>query len=163
MVNKLLSIFLGAVLWGLGMFFVVATAIGMYGYIAFFAGAILALGLLIRKGFLDNKSSTDVWILIFRGLAVEVLFFPLANLIMVYMIYHGWPYEETRAMLIESGLITAILAGVFLFNAHLLNTKIRLLHARLEESKRDKETSLKPGKESSVTLEKEPIKESHES
>jgi hypothetical protein len=157
MVNKLLSVFLGAVLWGLGTYFDVVVAIGKYGLIAFFAGVILALGLLIRKGFRENKSSTDLWILIFRGLAVEVLFFPIANLIMVYLLYNGWPYEETRAVLIESGLIAAILAGVFLFNAHLLNTKIRQLHTRLEESRQDKEASLKPGKESSVNLDKESI------
>lgn len=162
MVNKLLSVFLGAVLWGLGTYFDVVVAIGKYGLIAFFAGAVLALGLLIRKGFQENKSSTDLWIFIFRGLAVEVLFFPIANLIMVYMLYNRWPYEETRAVLIESGLIAAILAGVFLFNAHLLKTKIRQLHTRLEESRQDKEASLKQGKESSVNLDKESNISDHE-
>lgn len=160
MVNKLLSIFLGAILWGVGMFFVVAVAIGKYGFIAFFAGVILGLGLLISKGFRDNKSSTDLWILIFKGLAVEALFFPIANLVMMYMLYNSLPYEQTKAVLIQSGLIAAILAGVFMFNAHLLNTKIRQLHTRLEEQ--EKEASLKPGKESGVHLEKEPPKESHE-
>lgn len=162
MVNKLLSVFLGAVLWGLGTYFDVVVAIGKYGLIAFFAGAILALGLLIRKGFQENKSSTDLWIFIFRGLAVEVLFFPIANLIMVYLLNNGWPYEETRAVLIESSLIAAILAGVFLFNAHLLNTKIRQLNTRLEESRQDKEASLKPDKEASVNLDKESITSGHE-
>ena len=160
MVNKLLSIFLGSVLWGLGMFFVVAVAIGKYGWIAFFAGVILALGLLIRKGFPENKGSTDLWILIFKGLAVEVLFFPVANLVMIYMLYNSLPYEETKAVLIESGLIAAILAGVFMFNANLLNTKIRQLHNRLDEQ--EKEANLEPGKESSVNLDKEPPKKSHE-
>lgn len=162
MVNKLLSVFLGAVLWGLGTYFDVVVAIGKYGLIAFFAGVILALGLLIRKGFLENKSSTDLWILIFRGLAVEALFFPIASLIMVYLLNNGLTYEETRAVLIESGLIAAILAGVFIFNAHLLNTKIRQLHTRLEESRQDKEASLKPGKESSVNLDKESNISDHE-
>ena len=162
MVNKLLSVFLGAVLWGLGTYFDVVVAIGKYGLIAFFAGAVLALGLLIRKGFQENKSSTDLWIFIFRGLAVEVLFFPIANLIKVYMLYNRWPYEETRAVLIESGLIAAILAGVFLFNAHLLKTKIRQLHTRLEESRQDKEASLKQGKEASINLDKESITKDHE-
>jgi len=37
MVNKLLSVFLGAVLWGLGTYFDVVVAIGKYGLIAFFA------------------------------------------------------------------------------------------------------------------------------
>lgn len=160
MVNKLLSIFLGSVLWGVGMFFVVATAIGKYGYIAFFAGVVLALGILIRKGFRENKSNTDLWILIFRGLAVEALFFPIANLIMVYMVNNGLPYEETKAVLIASGLIAAILSGVFMFNAHLLNTKIRQLHTRMEEQ--EKEASLKPGKDSNVNLEKEPSKKTHD-
>ncbi|HUS87830.1 MAG TPA: hypothetical protein VMW91_00425 [Desulfosporosinus sp.] len=162
MVNKLLSVFLGAALWGLGMFFVVVVAIGKYGLIAFFAGVILALGLLIRKGFQEKKSSTDLWILIFRGLAVEVLFFPIANLITVYLLNNGWPYEETRAVLIKSGLIAAILAGVFLFNARLLNTKIRQLPTRLEKIRQDNEASLKPGKESSVNLDKESITSDHE-
>lgn len=162
MVNKLLSVFLGAVLWGFGTYFDIVVAIGKYGLIAFFAGAILALGLLIRKGFLENKSSTDLWILIFRGLAVEALFFPIASLIMVYLLNNGLTYEETRVVLIESGLIAAILAGVFLFNAHLLNTKIRQLHTRLEESRQDKEASLKPGKESSVNLDKESNISDHE-
>lgn len=162
MVNKLLSVLFGAVLWGLGTYFDVVVAIGKYGPLAFMAGVILALGLLIRKGFQENKSSTDLWILIFRGLAVEALFFPIANLIMVYLLYNGWPYVETRAVLIQSGLIAAILAGVFLFNAQLLNTKIRQLHTRLEESRQDKEASLKPGKESSVNLVKESIIKGHE-
>lgn len=162
MVNKLLSIFLGAVLWGLGMFFVISVAIGKYGVIGFFAGVVLGLGLLISKGFLENKSSTDLWILIFRGLAVEALLFPIANLIWVYEINNGWPYAETRAVLIESGLIAAILAGVFVFNAHLLNTKIRHLRTRLEESKQDKETSPKSSKESTVNLDKESIIKGHD-
>jgi hypothetical protein len=158
MVSKLLTVFLGAVLWGLGMFFIVGVAIAKYGLIAFLAGVILALGLLISKGFQENKSSTDLWILIFRGLAIEALLFPIANLIMVYMLNNGWPYEETKAVLIESGLVAAILAGAFLFNAHLLNTKIRRLHTRLEEIGHDKEASLKAGKESSVDLDKESTK-----
>jgi len=162
MVNKLLAVFLGAVLWGIGMFFIVAVAIGKYGLIAFFAGIVLALGLLIRKGFVENKSSTDLWILIFRGLAVEALFFPIANLIMVYVVYNGWPYAETRAVLIESGLIAAILAGVFVFNAHLLNTKIRHLRTRLEESKQDMVTSHKSSKEVTVNLDKESIRKDHD-
>jgi len=65
-------------------------------------------------------------------------------------------------VLIESGLIAAILAGVFLFNAHLLKTKIRQLHTRLEESRQDKEASLKQGKESSVNLDKESNISDHE-
>ena len=162
MFKKLLSIFLGAVLWGVGAYFDVVVAIGKYGLIAFFAGVILALGLLIRKGFQEQKSSTDLWIFIFRGLAVEALFFPIANLIMVYMLNKGWPYEETRVVLIESGLIAAILAGVFVFNAHLLKTKIRQLHTRLEENGQDKEASLKAGKESSVNLDKESTTSGHE-
>ena len=162
MVNKLLTIFLGAVLWGLGINFDVVVAIGKYGLIAFFAGVILALGLLIRKGFLEDKSSTDLWVFIFRGLAVQALIFPIANLIMVYVIYNGWPYAETRAVLIESGLIAAILAGVFVFNAHLLNTKVRHLRTRLEESKQGTQTSLKSGKEATVNLDKESITKGHE-
>lgn len=158
MVTKLLTVFLGAVLWGLGANLDVGVAIGKYGLIAFFAGVILALGLLISKGFQENKSSTDLWILIFRGLAVESLFFPIANLILVYMKFNSFPYDVTRAMLIESGLVAAILAGAFLFNAHLLNTKIRRLHTRLEEIGHDKEASLKAGKESSVDLDKESTK-----
>lgn len=148
MINKLLSIFLGAVLWGLGANLNVGVAIGKYGLIAFFAGAILALGLLIRKGFQENKSNKDLWILIFRGLAIEALFFPIANLIMEYMVIHAFPYDETRAVLIQSGLIALILATVFLFNAHLLNTKIRQLHTRLEERK--------------LELDKESMNNSHE-
>ena len=142
MINKLLSIFFGAVLWGLGANLNVGVAIGKYGLAAFFAGAILALGLLIRKAFQENKSNKDLWILIFRGLAIEALFFPIANLIMEYMVLHAFPYDETRAVLIQSGLIAVILATVFLFNAHLLNTKIRQLHTQLEERKLelDKET-----------------------
>ena len=162
MVNKLLSIFFGAVLWGLGTYFDVVMAIGRYGLIGFLAGVILALGLLIRKGFQENKSSTDLWVLIFRGLAIEVLFFPIASLINVYMLNYGLPYEETRSTLIASGLIAAILAGVFIFNAHLLNTKIRQMHTRLEESRQDKEALPKPGKMSIVNLDKEPIKKDHE-
>lgn len=137
MVNKLLSIVLGAILWGVGAYFDVAVAIGKYGLIGFFAGALLAIGILSSKGFLDKKSSTDLWVFVFRGLAVESLLFPVANLIMVYMVSNGLPYDETRAVLIESGLIAAILAGVFLFNGHLLNTKIRQLRSRLEETKQD--------------------------
>ena len=162
MINKLLTIFLGAVLWGLGINFDVVVAIGKYGLIAFFAGVILALGLLIRKGFLESKSSTDLWVFIFRGLAIQALIFPIANLIMVYVIYNGWPYAETRAVLIESGLIAAILAGVFVFNAHLLNTKVRHLRTRLAESKQDTQTSLKLGKEATVNLDKESITKGHE-
>jgi len=162
MVSKLLSIFLGAVLWGLGMSLIVVVAIGKYPLIAFSAGVILALGLFIRKGFLENKTSTNLWILIFRGLAVEALLFPIANLIMVFVIYNGWPYAETRAVLIESGLIAAILAGVFVFNAHLLNTKIRYLRTRLEESKQDTVTSLKSSNEVTVNLDKESITKDHD-
>jgi len=162
MVNKLLTVFLGAVLWGLGINFDVVVAIGKYGLIAFFAGVILALGLLIRKGFLENKSSTDLWIFIFRGLAVQALLFPLANLIFLYVTYNGWPYAETRAVLIESGLIAAILAGVFVFNAHLLNTKIRHLRTRLEENKQDTKPSLKSSVESTVNLDKVSIIKGHE-
>lgn len=132
---KKLSIFLGALLWGLGADLNVSVAIGKYGLIAFFAGAVLAAGLLIRKGFQENQSNKDLWILIFRGLAVEALLFPIANLIMEYLLLKAFPYDETRALLIQSGLIAVILATVFLFNAHLLNTKIRLLHTRLEERK----------------------------
>jgi hypothetical protein len=134
-VIKKLSIFLGALLWGLGADLNVSVAIGKYGLIAFFAGAVLAAGLLIRKGFQENQSNKDLWILIFRGLAVEALLFPIANLIMEYLLLKAFPYDETRALLIQSGLIAVILATVFLFNAHLLNTKIRLLHTRLEERK----------------------------
>ena len=162
MVNKLLAIFLGAVLWGVGADLDVGVAIKKYGLIAFLAGAILALGLLIRKGFQENKSSTDLWILIFRGLAIEALLFPIANLIAEYMELNAFPYDVTRTVLVASGLIAAILAGVFLFNAHLLNTKIRKLHTRLEESKQDKETNLKPGKESSVNLDKKSATSDHE-
>lgn len=140
MINKLLSIFLGAVLWGLGSYFDIVVAIGKYGLLAFLAGVLLALGLLITKAFLEKKTSTDLWILIFRGLAIETLLFPIANLIMVYMLNHSLPYEETRAVLIESGLIAAILAGVFFFNAHLLNTKIRQLHTRLKRASKDNES-----------------------
>jgi hypothetical protein len=162
MVNKLLAIFLGAILWGMGANLDVGVAIGKYGLIAFFAGVILALGLLIRKGFQENKSSTDLWILIFRGLAIEALLFPIANLIMEYMEFNTFSYDLTRTLLIQSGLIAAILAGVFLFNAHLLNTRIRQLHTRLEESRQDKETNLKLGKESSVNLDKESTTSDHE-
>ena len=162
MVNKLLSIFLGAVLWGLGTYFDVLVAIGRYGLLAFIAGVILALGLLIRKGFHENRSSTDLWILIFRGLAVEALLFPIANLINLYLINNSLPYEETRSVLIASGLIAAILAGAFLFNARLLNTRIRQLHTRLEESRQDKGASLKPGNASSVNLVKESMIKGHE-
>ena len=172
MFNKVLTVFLGAVLWGLGINFDVVVAIGKlsevqnsastYGLISFFAGAILALGLLIRKGFLENKSSTDLWVYIFRGLAVEALLFPVSNLINVYVVYNGWPYEETRGVLIASGLIAAILAGVFVFNAHLLNTKIRHLRSRLEESKQDKETSPKSDQATTVNLDKESIIKGHE-
>lgn len=134
-IKRLLSIFLGAVLWGLGANLNVAVAIGKYGLIAFFAGAILALGLLIRKAFQQNKTNKDLWILIFRGLAVEALLFPIANLIMEYTLNKAFLFDETRALLIQSGLISAILATAFLFNAHLLNTKIRSLHTQLEERK----------------------------
>ena len=143
MLNKLLSIFLGAVLWGMGANLDIGVAIGKYGLIAFFAGVILALGLLVRKGFQEDKSTTDLWILIFRGLAIEALMFPIANLIWEYTELSAFPYDVTRTLLIQSGLIAAILATAFLFNAHLLNTKIRLLHTRLEASKQDKESITK--------------------
>ncbi|WP_407311168.1 hypothetical protein [Desulfosporosinus sp. SB140] len=130
MINKLLSIFLGAVLWGVGAYLDVVVAIGKYGLLGLLAGVLLALGLLITKAFLEKKTNLDLWILIFRGLAVETLLFPIANLIMVYMLNNGLPFEETRAVLIESCLIAAILAGAFSFNAHLLNTKIRQLRTR---------------------------------
>jgi len=162
MVNKLLAIFLGAILWGIGANLDVGVAIAKYGLLAFFAGVILALGLLIRKGFQENKSSTDLWILIFRGLAIEALLFPIANLIAEYLELNALPYDITRTLFIQSGLIAAILAGVFLFNAHLLNTRIRQLHTRLEESRQDKETNLKLGKESSVNLDKESTTSDHE-
>ncbi|MGC7870771.1 hypothetical protein ACPUYX_04465 [Desulfosporosinus sp. SYSU MS00001] len=125
MVNKLLSIILGAVLWGLGIYLNIAVAIGKYGLPAFLAGVLLALGFLVTKALSEKKTSMDLWIIILRGLAVESLLFPLANLAMVYLVMKGFPFEETRAVLIESGLIAVILAGVFFFNAHLLNTKIR--------------------------------------
>ncbi|AFM40735.1 hypothetical protein Desaci_1747 [Desulfosporosinus acidiphilus SJ4] len=125
MINKLLSIVFGAVLWGLGLTIDVAVAIGKYGLPAFLAGVLLALGLLISKAFLDKKASLDLWVIILRGLAVEALLFPAANLIMVFMLTKGFPFEITRAVLIESGLIAVILAGVFFFNAHLLNKKVR--------------------------------------
>ena len=143
MLNKLLSIFLGAVLWGMGANLDIGVAIGKYGLIAFFAGVILALGLLVRKGFQEDKSTTDLWVLIFRGLAIEALMFPIANLIWEYTELSAFPYDVTRTLLIQSGLIAAILATAFLFNAHLLNTKIRLLHTRLEASKQDKESITK--------------------
>ncbi|WP_088226541.1 hypothetical protein [Desulfosporosinus sp. FKB] len=125
MVNKLLSIILGAVLWGLGTYLNIVVAIGKYGLPAFLAGVLLALGFLVTKALSEEKTSIDLWIIILRGLAVESLLFPLANLAMVYLLAKGFPLEETRAVLIESGLIAVILAGVFFFNAHLLNTKIR--------------------------------------
>jgi len=62
---------------------------------------------------------------------------------MIYMLSNGFPYAETRAVLIESGLIAVILAGVFLFNGHLLNTKIRRRHTRQEENKQDKKSGIK--------------------
>ena len=162
MINKLLSVFLGAVLWGLGTYFDVLVAIGKYGLLAFIAGVILALGLLIRKGFQENRSSTELWILIFRGLAVEALLFPIANLINLYLLNNSFPYGETRSVLIASGLIAAILAGVFLFNARLLKTKISQLHTRLDEGKQDQDTGLKPGNASSVDLVKESMIKGHE-
>ncbi|KLU66635.1 hypothetical protein DEAC_c13010 [Desulfosporosinus acididurans] len=125
MVNKLLSIILGAVLWGLGTYINIVVAIAKYGLPAFLAGVLLALGFLATKALSEEKTSIDLWIIILRGLAVESLLFPLANLAMVYLLAKGFPFEETRAVLIESGLIAVILAGVFFFNAHLLNTKIR--------------------------------------
>jgi hypothetical protein len=118
-INKLLSIFFGAILWGLGFYLNIVVAIGKYGLLAFLAGVLLALGLLITKAYVEKKTSLDLWIFILRGLAVESLVFPIANLIMVYMLNNSLPYDETRAVLIESSLIAVVLAGVFFFNAHL--------------------------------------------
>jgi hypothetical protein len=143
MIIKSISVALGAVLWGIGASVDVAVAIGKYGPIGFFAGALLAVGILGSKGFLEHKNSTDLWIFILRGLAVESLLFPIANLIMIYMLSNGFPYAETRAVLIESGLIAVILMGVFLFNGHLLNTKIRRRHTHPEENKLDKKSGIK--------------------
>jgi len=162
MINKLLSVFLGAVLWGLGTYFNVLVAIGKYGLLAFIAGVILALGLLIRKGFQENRTSTELWILIFRGLAVEALLFPIANLINMYLLNNSLPYEETRKVLISSGLISAILASAFLFNARLLKTKIGQMHSNFKENTQDKEAGLKPGNGLSVDLVKESRNKGHE-
>lgn len=144
MVRKVIVVLVSAVLWGLGANVDIGVAFGKgYGTAAFIVGAILALALLIRKGFILGKDSTDLWVLMFRGLAVEALFFPIANLIMEYVVFHAMPFEVTKALLIQSGLIAAFLAAVFLFNAHLLSTKIRQLNARLEERKQNKESKEK--------------------
>lgn len=127
MLNKLLAIFLGAVLWGLGANLNVAVAFGKYGLIAFLAGAVLALGLLIRKGFRQNQSSMNLWVMIFRGLAVEVLFFPIANIIMEYVELDAFPYDVTRTLLIQSGFIAVVLATVLLLSAYFLNKRARRL------------------------------------
>ena len=122
---RLLTIFSGAVLWGLAASFEVVVAIGKYGLLGFLAGVLLALGLLIYKAFWDKKGTAQLWIFIFRGLGVGALLFPVSNLIMVYMISSGFPYDETRAVLIESGLIGLLLALVFFFNAHLIKKSLR--------------------------------------
>lgn len=58
MINKLLSVSLGEVLWGLGTYFNVLVAIEKYGVLAFIAGVILALGLLISKVFQERRHSS---------------------------------------------------------------------------------------------------------
>jgi hypothetical protein len=142
-INKLLSIFFGAILWGLGFYLNIVVAIGKYGLLAFFAGVLLALGLLITKTYVEKKTSLNLWIFILRGLAVESLVFPIANLIMVYMLNNSLPYDETRAVLIESSLIAVVLAGVFLFNAHLLKTVFRRFR---DQGQSDKQSHIDAGK-----------------
>lgn len=131
MLSKLLSVFLGVVLWGLGAYLDVVVALGRYGLGGLLAGALIALVLLMRKAFGLKKTSLDLWVLIFRGLALEALLFPIANLVMVYMLNKSLPYDETKAVLIVSCLITAILAGSFFLVAYLLKTKIQRLRTGL--------------------------------
>ncbi|MDQ7092551.1 hypothetical protein REC12_02985 [Desulfosporosinus sp. PR] len=131
MLSKLLSVFLGVVLWGLGAYLDVVVALGRYGLGGLLAGAFIALVLLMRKAFGLKKTSLDLWVLIFRGLALETLLFPIANLVMVYMLNKSLPYDETKAVLIVSCLITAILAGAFFLVAYLLKTKIQRLRTGL--------------------------------
>lgn len=125
MLNKLVAIFLGAVLWGLGANLDVAVAFGKYGFLAFLAAAVLAAGLLIRQGFAKNQAGRNLWVTIFRGLAIEALFFPLANIIMEYTELDAFPADVTRTLLLQSGVLVLILIAVFLFIAHLLNRKVR--------------------------------------
>lgn len=139
-IKKLPSIFIGAVLWGLGANLNIGVALGKFGLLAFVIGAILAVILLIRKGLQENQSNKDLWILIFRGLAIEVLAFPLANLIMEYMLINSFPYDETKALLIQSGSIALIMGAAFLYTAHLLNRKRHLIYNDEEKIRTHKES-----------------------
>ncbi|MHB1653718.1 MAG: hypothetical protein ACYCVD_14775 [Desulfitobacteriaceae bacterium] len=142
MIGKWISILLGAVLWGLGANIDFGVAFGFGGTAAFLIVALLTIAILWKKGFRSGKSGLELWILILRGLAWEALLFPVASLILgLFSPQALGPGVNLKTLLIYSGLLGGFLAVVFLFNVHLLITRIKPLQ---EESRKH----IKPRKDS---------------
>lgn len=109
------------------------------GNIGFAVGAIASLYWLYQKGMKQGKTPTDLWIIIFYGLAIEALVFPVAVAIkLVTSPYMNEP-GLVKTAVISYGAVGVLLAAVFFFNARMLNGKLRYLHARLEAEKKKKE------------------------
>lgn len=133
MLGKIISAIIGSFLWGIGANIIIGVAFGTYGALAFSVVALCAMGLLLYQGLRVGKGSIDIWVFIFRGLGVEALLFPIANMIMGLTTPHTLPGGDLKVLLIYSGFIGVLLGITFFFNARLLNTRIKVMQVRINQ------------------------------
>ncbi|MDI6813573.1 MAG: hypothetical protein QMC95_12895 [Desulfitobacteriaceae bacterium] len=128
-IQKWMAIILGGFLLGLGADLDFGVAFAFGGTVVFFVAALLTAVWLWYLSFRSSRTPRELWISIFKGLAVESLLFPVASLIL------GLAYPQSlspgitlKTLMIYSALVGGILAATFMFNAHILamRPKVRL-------------------------------------
>jgi len=137
--RKWTTIVIGALVLGLGAEFLLLLAFGGPPYLGF-AAVGLAVAYWFYRRSQAGASGTDLWVTIFRGLAIEAGLLPLARLTEGLLNPQTVPAGYSlSSLVIAFALVGVFLAAVFMFNARLLNTQIRLMRARLEEERKGRQ------------------------
>jgi len=144
---KWFTVIIGALWWAFGATIDVTVALRSGGSLLFTSVLVVAFYVLYRQGFRRNKSNTDLWVLIFRGLSIEAVLFALAILIMGLTTSELFVPEMTLGDLFTAyGVPGLLVAALLWLSAWLLNTPFRRMHEKLEEDKRKRLAVAKPNK-----------------